>query len=484
MFRRSDAFELVCAVCLPVSLVVGSGCGGSAPEAKAPVAVASESGPAKPAPFVAASGQRVGISDAPSGGASRVVRPTMNAAAAALYSAGMRSFQAGDLDDAASQFTKATDADPSAYQAYYSIGVVRERMGNGTGALSAYSKAISVVSDYEPAIVAYAVLTARDGNPEPAEEYLNGRLAKMERSAALTAALAEVKSLRGDSGAAQRLAKEALKINPDYRPAMIVMARDHYRSRRLDLALYALQGILDGYGTENPARDKDNPEALLIRGLIFKERGQRATAMADFRRCIEIRPDLVEAKVQLAGYLLEAGNAPEAIPLLESALRYDRENLLARLNLGDGYRLMGRVADAKVQLDWVEQRDPRLPQVHYALGLLYLFSESVPGVTPQEAAERAMAAFEQYKKLKPRSGPGQADDVDELITAAKSKKAVIQAGEAEKAAAAAAPPTRTEAAAPTAREASPAKANSAPQAAPAAKRSSQASFPSDEEDAR
>jgi hypothetical protein len=105
--------------------------------------------------------------------------------------------------------------------------------------------------------------------------------------------------------------------------------------------------------------------------------------------------------------------------------------------LGDGYRLLGRVADAKQQLDWVEKKEPKLAQVHYALGLLYLFSESVPGVTPKEAAERAMAAFEEYKKLKPRSGQGQADDVDELITAAKSKKAVIEAGEAEKAAAAA-----------------------------------------------
>jgi tetratricopeptide (TPR) repeat protein len=245
--------------------------------------------------------------------------------------------------------------------------------------------------------------------------------------------LAEVKSIRGDSGAAQRFAKEALKINPDYRPAMIVLARDHYRSRRLDLSLYALQGILDGYGTENPPRDKDNPEALLIRGLIYKERGQRAAAIADFKRCIEIRPDLVEAKVQLAGYLLEAGNAPDAVPLLEAALRYDRDNLLARMNLGDGYRLLGRAADAKQQLEWVLEKDPKMPQVHYAVGLLYLFSESIPGVTPKDAAARAMVAFEEYKKLKPRSGPGQADDVDELYTAAKSKKAVIEASEAEKA---------------------------------------------------
>jgi tetratricopeptide (TPR) repeat protein len=474
MVRRRVSNKMGSAVSV-LSLIVFSGCGGSTPEAKAPTGSGNATGTQQGDRIVSASGQQVGMSDTPSSGATGAARPKMNPAAAGFYAAGMQAFQAGDLEGATTQFTKATESDPHAYQAYYSMGVVRERLGNSTGALSAYSKSISVVADYEPAIVAYAVLTAREGNPDAAEEYLNGRLAKMDRSAALTTALAEVKSIRGDSGAAQRLAKESLKINPDYRPAMVVMARDHYRSRRLDLALYALQGILDGYGTENPPRDKDNPEAILIRGLIFKERGQRATAMADFRRCIEIRPDLVEAKVQLAGYLLEGGNAPEAVPLLESALRYDRDNLLAHLNLGDGYRLLGRIADAKTQLDWVAQKDPKLAQVHYSLGLLYLFSESVPGTTPKEAAERAMAAFEEYKKLKPRSGPGQADDVDELITAAKSKKAVIEAGEAEKSAAAAAPapadgataPAGTAApAAPTA-PAAPAAGSAQPGASPA-----------------
>ena len=216
---------------------------------------------------------------------------------------------------------------------------------------------------------------------------------------------------------------------------MIVLARDHYRNRRLDLALYALQGILEGYGPENPPRDKNDPEALLLRGLIHKERNERAAAMDDFRRALEYRPDLVEARVQLAGYLLESGNAAEAAPHLEWALRYDRDNLLARLNLGDAYRLLGKTAEAKQQLEWVAAKDPKLPQVQYSLGLLYLFSDSIPGVTPKDAASKAIASFEEYKRLKPRSTAGQSDDSDELIAAAKSKKAVIEAQEEEAASA-------------------------------------------------
>jgi tetratricopeptide (TPR) repeat protein len=294
------------------------------------------------------------------------------------------------------------------------------------------------------------VLLARTGKADEANDFLGARQAQMPKSAAVTAAMAEVKSIQGDSGAAQRLAQEALKKNPDYRPAMITLARDHYRSRRLDLALYALKGILDGYGQENPPRDKNNAEARLLRGLIFKEQGLKAAAIPELQKAIELRPDLVEARVHLANYLLEAGNASEASGLLETALRYDSLNVLARLNLGDAYRLLGKTAEAQRELDWVVKTDPSVAQAHYNLGLLYLFSASVPGLTPTQAADKAISELERYKKLKPRTPGGAPDDTDELITRAKTQKALAEAKTAESAAAAAPPPAAAPAAAPAA----------------------------------
>jgi tetratricopeptide (TPR) repeat protein len=213
---------------------------------------------------------------------------------------------------------------------------------------------------------------------------------------------------------------------------MVTIARDHYRTRRLDLSLYTLKAILDGYGPENPPRDKNNAEARLIRGLIYKEQGQRGPAITELKQALDLRPDLVEARVHLAAYTLEAGNAPEAVQLLERALRYDRTHVLARLNLGDAYRLQGKTAEAKRELDWVALKDPQLAQVHYNLGLLYLFSENVPGMTPKQAADRAIDELEQYKRMKPRAQGGVPDDTDELITRAKTKRALIDAKEQEK----------------------------------------------------
>jgi len=274
-------------------------CGGGAKtEAQTPASLAGaqDAPPATGAPVAGPGGSQFAQSDAPSVNAPEAAnRPKMNAAAQQAYSAGLSAFQAGDLVGAKTQFQRAADADASAYQAQYSLGVVQERLGSKSAALAAYRASYGIVKDYEPAITAYALLLARTGDVGEAEDFLNRQRAILPASAAVLAAMAEVKSIAKDSSAAQQLAQEALKKNPDYRPAMVTLARDHYRNRRLDLALYALTAILDGYGPENPPRDKDNAEALNLRGLIYKEQGRRKEAFNDFKRATELRPDLIEA---------------------------------------------------------------------------------------------------------------------------------------------------------------------------------------------
>jgi tetratricopeptide (TPR) repeat protein len=352
-------------------------------------------------------------------------RPAIGSAAAGPYQQGITAFVSGDLATAKNAFQQATVADPNSHQAFYSLGVVQERLRD-PGAAASYRQAFTIIPDYEPAIIAYAMSLAKKGNLGEAERILLEKRGQMPKSAAIAATLAEVKSLQKDTGEAQRLAQEALKLNPDYRPAMVIIARDHYRNRRLDLALYALQAILDGFEpvTENPPRDKDNAEARLLRGLIYREQGLRAGAMAEFKRAVQIRPDLVEARVQLATYLLEAGSAEEALPILEGAIRFDSDYLAAHLNLGDALRLLGRYEDAKREFEWVLARDASLPQVHYDLGLLYLFAPSVPGLSAKQQVAEASRSLKKFQELRRKGEP---DDSDELLNRAKLKEAEINA---------------------------------------------------------
>jgi tetratricopeptide (TPR) repeat protein len=373
---------------------------------------------------------QIGMTDAPSGlrpgeVPEQAPRPAMNPGASGTYQQALQAFANGDLANARSLFQQTTQADPRAHQAFYSLGVVQERLRDA-GAGASYRQAFTIVPDYEPAIIAYAMLLARQSQLSEAERVLTEKRGQMPKSAAIAATLAEIKSLQKDTGSAQRIAQEALKINPDYRPAMVIIARDHFRNRRLDLALYALQAVLDGFEpvAENPPRDKDNPEALLLRGLIWREQGNRAGAMEQFRKAVARRPDLVEARVQYSTFLLEAGNAEEALPLLEGAVRFDAESLPAHLNLGDAYRLLSRYGDAKREFEWVLAHDASLPQVHYDLGLLYLFAPSIPGMTAKQQVAEAIRELKKYQEIRAKDAR---DDSDELLNRAKLKEGELTA---------------------------------------------------------
>jgi Tfp pilus assembly protein PilF len=209
---------------------------------------------------------------------------------------------------------------------------------------------------------------------------------------------------------------------------MVTLARDHYRARRIDLALYALTGILDGYGDDNPPRDKDNAQARMLRGVIYSDRGLKGPAMEEMEMALKSRPDLVEAHLVLANYMMEAGNAKDARPHLESAVRFDNKNVTAHLQLGDAYRLLGRPDDAKRELEWVIKAAPNQAAAHYNLGLVFLLGGKIKGMTEAQTIDAAIKHLDEYKSRAVRGGP---DDVDELLTRARTRQAMLKAQQAK-----------------------------------------------------
>ena len=115
--------------------------------------------------------------------------------------------------------------------------------------------------------------------------------------------------------------------------------------------------------------------------------------MDQFQKAVARRPDLVEARVQLATMLLEAGSPEQALPLAEGALRFDSTHLPAHLVLGDVYRLQSKYAEAKQRFDYVVSKDASLPQVHYNLGLLFLRGQGKPE-NPHRAFQHIQYAAE------------------------------------------------------------------------------------------
>ncbi len=346
-------------------------------------------------------------------------------AAKAAYEKGFAAWRQGDLAGAKAAFREAADKDTKAPAPLYSMGTVNERLGDNTQAERAYRDAIAIDDGYELAVGALSSLLARTGHVSDAESLLTAKLRKTPGSARYKTYLAEVKSIGGDTNAAQKLAQEVLRDHPDAKEAMLVIARDHYRARRFQVALYAVTAIVEG-SADVPARDKDNAEVRLLRGLIQRETGDRRSALTSFEEAIARRPDLFEGYVNVGEMKLEAGNAQAALPVLEQAVKYSPASAIARLDLGDCYRLLGRTADAKRELEYALKQDSSLAQAHYNLGLLYLYAPSVPGVSDGEKQmSLSMKSFETFKSMK-GSTKGFGDDVDDLLSTAKRKQAEIK----------------------------------------------------------
>jgi len=345
-----------------------------------------------------------------------------NSSGKGAYDDGFKAWTSGDLQTAKTKFREATTTDPKASAAFYGLGCVLERLGDNAGAQMAYRQAFNVKGDNEIAMGAYALNLAHTGHQGEADTFLTDKHQRNPKSARLEAYLAEVKSLEKDSGSAQQLAQDALRLDPNFKDAMIVIARDHYRSGRTDLAKYAITAVLDGFGQASPARDPGNAEALLLRALIEREAGQRIAAMKDFDAARLKRPDLIEATVQVAAMKLEAGNAAEAQPLLESAVKYAPQNAIAHMNLGDCYRLQQRYADAKRELDQSLALDSTLLGAHYAMGLMYLNAPSFPGMDAKSQVQGALRELNQYLTMRgPKAPAGTSDDIDDLIARGKDK---------------------------------------------------------------
>jgi tetratricopeptide (TPR) repeat protein len=373
--------------------------------------------------------------------------------AKASYQRGWAAWLSGDLPAAKKGFEEAASKDENNPAPRYSLGVVLERLGDSAGAQSAFRAAFTAKADYEIALGAYAFSLAGKGALNEAATFLEDRAIKAPTSFRIKTYLAEIKSLQGDHSTAQTTAQDALRLNPNFDEAMVTIARDHWRARKLELGRYALQAILDGFGEGAPARDADNAEAALVRGLLERDYGRRAVAMTAFELAAKKRPDMAEALVGLGAMKLEAGNASEAQPVLESAVKFAPKSSVAHLNLGDCYRLVGRPADAKREFDTALDLDASLAAVHYDVGLLYLFTPNVAGMTPAGQIDAAIAEFEKYKGMK--SAKQGVDDVDDLITRAKAKQAELKAlasapPEPTPAAPASAAPSATPSAAPSA----------------------------------
>jgi tetratricopeptide (TPR) repeat protein len=196
---------------------------------------------------------------------------------------------------------------------------------------------------------------------------------------------------RGQYEVAIQTARQALRRDEKYVPAMVVLARGYYHLKKYDLAA-AILDIAAGI-------DEAVADIHYLRGFLALAQDTGPAALASFRRATEIDANHADAWVGLGALYVQARNYRDAVPALEKAAALAPASARAQLNLGSAYRGAGEVTKAEAAYRRSLEIRRGYAEAHFNLGILYLDAPQFPGL---DTLGRLNAAIEQFTRYKER----------------------------------------------------------------------------------
>lgn len=113
---------------------------------------------------------------------------------------------------------------------------------------------------------------------------------------------------------------------------------------------------------------QSDPDRLLKRAIDAQERGDFPAAIRDYRRVLELRPEMVEAKVNLGAALVHVGQFDEAIKMYQSALPSLTQKKPVLTNLALAYYKKGDFQNAQEQFEALHKSEPNDVRIAILLG--------------------------------------------------------------------------------------------------------------------
>ncbi|HET7825320.1 MAG TPA: tetratricopeptide repeat protein, partial [Anaeromyxobacter sp.] len=193
-----------------------------------------------------------------------------------------------EASGALTQLRKAVDLERGNRENQLYLGIALERSGALPEAIEAYRAATALDPKYVDAWERIGGLYAANGRCEEAMPAYQRAIAAAPRLSRLRLALGDCTAKLGKNEDAARIFRDVLKSDPAAVQAVYRLARAVHESEgaRAALPLY-----------ERAAREEaKNPMPHYYLGYLYKERNQKARAVQEFKRYLELRPEAEEKK--------------------------------------------------------------------------------------------------------------------------------------------------------------------------------------------
>ncbi|MDD2711757.1 MAG: PEP-CTERM system TPR-repeat protein PrsT, partial [Simplicispira sp.] len=220
-----------------------------------------------------------------------------------------------DAPAAVIQLKNALQAQPDSARARFLLGQALEATKDFAGAETEYKKAqdLGYAPDEVIPLVARSLLV-QGKYRKLTTEYANPQLVSPLAQASFKTVLALAWQHQGNNEKFQSHLEEALKIQPDYAPAILELARARAASGDITGALALLEKM--------PAQSSVEHQVLKLRGdiVLFSQRDTDG-ALALYQASFKANPAYIEGYASAIQLLLAQGKADEAAQLLQALIK-------------------------------------------------------------------------------------------------------------------------------------------------------------------
>jgi tetratricopeptide (TPR) repeat protein len=304
---------------------------------------------------------------------------------------GVKAIRENNLEQAEKLLSKVLSKNQQAYLAAYNLGVIAQRKGQRSLALDYYEKAMDAQGDYEKAIRAIINEKLRLAKKDEALALIGQKANQYPTNLYVQAIYAEVLAKMRRFDEAWERARQALRCNERFIPALVALVKASLAQGRIELATSILDQALE--------IDEQVAELHFMKSqLLSKEEGRLREVLDSLKKAVEIEPNFAEAQTNLGIQLLSAGNVSEALTHFEKALAVIPNIAETHLNMGDAYRASKQWEKAFEELERARSLDGSMAEVHYNLALLYMDArDEFPGLDDLTSLQKALEEFNNYR---------------------------------------------------------------------------------------
>jgi tetratricopeptide (TPR) repeat protein len=232
-----------------------------------------------------------------------------------------RTLHAWEQWDAAHvSYTRAKTLAPQTFDWPYLDAVVLQRLARYADAISRLEDALTITNTYLPARVRLAEARLEVGDLERSRREFEALAGEPAAEPAARVGLGRIAAMQGRHADAVGELERAVVLFPELGAAYYALARSYRALGRADDAARALEGHAK-YGARWPAIDdpvlasiaktRDDPRALVRRGLALSEKGDLDGAVKAYEAALAADPSLADVHANLVNLYGRARNWPK-----------------------------------------------------------------------------------------------------------------------------------------------------------------------------